>query len=74
MANNNESVSLDNNLIKEKKSIIYNNHLKRLENFKETINNHFNSQLDSEKEKIFSQYNSNLIKMKENYENTKKHV
>lgn len=67
----NNETPIDNNLIKEKKNIIYNNHLKKLENFKEIMNSHFNTQLDQEKEKLFAQYNSNFIKMRENYENVK---
>lgn len=67
----NNETPIDNNLIKEKKNIIYNNHLKKLENFKEIMNSHFSTQLDQEKENIFLQYNSNFLKMKENYDNTK---
>jgi len=67
----NNETPIDNNLIKEKKNIIYNNHLKKLENFKEIMNSHFSTQLDQEKEKLFAQYNSNFLKMKENYENVK---
>jgi len=67
---NNENPS-DGNTLREKKNLIYANHEKRIENYKETLLNHFIAQSEDEKEKTNESYKKIFQKLKENYDNIK---
>ena len=51
--------------------MIFANHEKRIETYKETLLNHFIAQSDEEKEKTSESYKKIFQKLKENYDNIK---